>query len=428
VSLLRITLLICILQVFIFVSLILFRKQDRKSFYIFLSSFIFLIISVAQIFYFRQLGIWDSFFIIISFFLLIIGILTYWEKTKNNKNLILVFSSLFFAILVAELVLRITGLEFTYFEKQLNFYESIEMQNRIEPFWIRPAHTDYKLESNEFCFDRKSNSYGLSCEEPDTAILNNSKVIITLGDSFTEGFGAHEDSTWVKFLERQLTEDSTGRLSFINAGISASDPIYEYRLLQEKLLAFNPKVVIVAYGYELDDIILRGGKERFEKMSLAIKVKWWEPIFAVSHVFRLMTKVLSLDDYLLISSRDFRNRRNSAMQDLKKSIIDFKNLSEENNFKLIIVFHPLRHEMIKGKFDYHDELYEYAVYQGISCVNLLNFYLQSGVNEENIDEYYWPKDGHHKAKGYQLFAKGVYPAVLKAIEQSNKGYSLSSNF
>ncbi|HOE39968.1 MAG TPA: hypothetical protein PLG05_05440 [Bacteroidales bacterium] len=42
VSLLRITLLICIFQVFIFVSLILFWKQDRKSFYIFLSSFIIL--------------------------------------------------------------------------------------------------------------------------------------------------------------------------------------------------------------------------------------------------------------------------------------------------------------------------------------------------------------------------------------------------
>ena len=425
VSLLRITLLICILQVFMLVSIILFWKQDRKSFYIFLSSFIILTISLAQIFYFRQLRIWDSFFIIISFFLLIIGILTYWKKTKNNKNLILVFSSLFFAIIIAELVLRITGLVFTYFEERFNYYESIEMQNRIKPFWIRPAHTDYKLEAREFCFDRKSNSYGLSCEEPDTSVLNNSKVIIAIGDSFTEGDGTHKDSTWVKFLELQLIDDSIERLSFINAGICGSDPIYEYKLLKEKLLVLNPEMVIVAYGNELNDIIIRGGEERFETMRPAIKDKWWEPFFAVSHVFRLIVRAMYDDDYLLISSKDYLDRRNSAMQDLKKSIIDFKYLSQKASFKLIIVFYPMSHEMINGKFDYNDVLYNYAASHDINCVNLLNFYLQNGVNEENLYEYYWPKDKHHNAKGYQLFAEGVYPAVLKAIEQLNeKNYEI----
>mgnify|MGYP003796313289 CR=1 FL=1 len=387
-----------------------------------------LTIPIAQIFYFEQFRVWSGFFIICSFFLLIIAILNSLKKTKNNKNLILVFSSLFFVILVAELVLRITGLRFTYFEKRFNYYESIEMQNRIKPFWIRPTHTDYILKTNEFCFDRKSNSYGLICEEPDTAILNNSKVVIALGDSFTEGDGAHKDSTWVKFLERQIITDSIEGLSFINAGICGSDPIYEYRLLQEKLLVFNPEVVIVAYGYELTDLIIRGEEERFETMRPAIKDKWWEPLFAVSHVLRVIIRPFYADASLFISLKDYRYRRNLAIQDLKKSITDFKNLSEENKFKLIIVFYPLYHEIINGKFDYHDELYKYAVDKGISCVNLLNFYLHSGVNEENVDEYYWPKDKHHNAKGYQLFAEGVYPAVLKAIEQPNKGYSLSSNF
>ncbi|MEA3447919.1 MAG: hypothetical protein U9Q98_05655 [Bacteroidota bacterium] len=40
-------------------------------------------------------------------------------------------------------------------------------------------------------------------------------------------------------------------------------------------------------------------------------------------------------------------------------------------------------------------------------------YYQNPEIKNNIDEYYWNKDGPHNAKGYKLMADGIYEGMKK---------------
>ncbi len=77
--------------------------------------------------------------------------------------------------------------------------------------------------------------------------------------------------------------------------------------------------------------------------------------------------------------------------------------------------------MKKGKYDFASELIDFANNNGISNLNLLDYYINiEGLNKNSVSEYYWKIDGHHNSKGYELFANGV-------IWELEKIYSLEQN-
>jgi lysophospholipase L1-like esterase len=71
--------------------------------------------------------------------------------------------------------------------------------------------------------------------------------ILFLGSSQTWGAGAEiPEKTWVNYLERSLNADNrTCHFELVNAGVSGLTSAEVLRLLQDDLLAFDPKLVVI---------------------------------------------------------------------------------------------------------------------------------------------------------------------------------------
>ncbi len=402
--------LVCIQFILILSVLLLVIKKNIKSLVniSLLISFGFFELFIFQLFIKEKILLWSGFFLLFAVSIWLILILYKLINKENKQNLLTVFVSILVGLLMAEFVLRILGVNVTSFEKRFGYYESIQYKNRIVPYDIKEISSEYHLTNSEFDYKRVSNSMGLSGEEIKAEKADGEFLIIGLGDSFTEGDGAHADSTWLKFLERKLPDNDSVDYRFINAGICGSDPIYEYKLLKDKLVGFKPDLVIVAYGYEMIDLETRGGFERFETMKTPLEEHWWKPVYSVSFVSRLLVHNLLGYNDLLMTDAEFNAAYKKALTDLKQSLVKFQDLANSNDFELLIVFYPQKNEIDNGQFVDNYPLVQFANEKGINNLNLLKYYLGiEKINQDNSQKYYWKKDGHHNAAGYEKFANGV---------------------
>lgn len=396
-----------------------FQQKIKKTIIIFLVVFAILSLFVHQLivsYGFILISTGPVYLICLYFALFIPLRFLLKRNIRLQKNVLLLLSSIFLMFFVIEIGLRISGITTTYTEKRSGYYQS--PYTPTEPGWYHtwPISKIHFLKTSEYNFERQSNSLGLSDVEPIEKKDSNEYRIIGLGDSFTEGDGADTDSTWLKFLERNINKKHNKIFKFINAGICGSDPYFEYVLLRDKLVCYKPDLVILAINDEITDIIVRGGIERFKSdgMLQFIKPPKWEWVFSISHIFRLIVYNVMRYDQLLISSSQYNDRFEHALKQLKESLLLFKSLSEKEGFKLLVVMHPLRNEIDNKSFKYLSKVEQYAKKNKIETLNMLDYY----INKENISinnsfEYYWKIDGHHNAKGYSAFDRGV---ELKLLE------------
>jgi hypothetical protein len=100
--------------------------------------------------------------------------------------------------------------------------------------------------------------------------------IACLGDSYTFGFGVNDDETWPAALERALGETGAEqRYEVLNFGVPAYDTEQEVRQLGEKVLAFQPDLVLI--GWYLNDPAVRGGARGAPIAAPPPLVRWLAP-------------------------------------------------------------------------------------------------------------------------------------------------------
>ena len=232
-----------------------------------------------------------------------------------------------------------------------------------------------------------------------------------LGDSFTEGVGTHQDSTWLRFTEYALNHTlGPEQVITINGGSEGSDPVDAYMTLKELLLPFKPNLVIVAINAtDLNDIITRGGFERFrpDYTKQYFHEFWWEPFYAVSHIFRNTIHLFKERDYTLLSLEERSIARKRAANTILETIDKFRKLSFENHFKLMLIFHPVRHQNLEtGELNYI-----YGKAQADSSILAINLSEQI-PDKSDTSRYYWKMDGHHTRAGYELWGTTVADYLL----------------
>ncbi|MDY0277889.1 MAG: GDSL-type esterase/lipase family protein, partial [Acholeplasma sp.] len=325
-------------------------------------------------------------------------------KDSNKRiNYITIISSVSIILCFLELIIRFSGIVAVYSEKRDGFYRSM-YDDRFADYYVRGSVYPKKLESgNEYSYNRIPNNEGYSDSNWESAKSDTIYRILALGDSYTEGDGAHSDSTWVKFLERKLDNRC---LEFMNAGLCGSDPIYAYHNLENNFLKYQPDLVILCINNsDINDIAISGGFERFTPEGIKFKkAPWWEPIYAASHISRLFFRMFY--DYKLISYSENECEIKESIEILKSTLLKFKNLSNSNSIKFVCVIHPVKYELENGT-NTLKELISFCENNGVVCIDLYDYYLRQNV-DKNINQYYWEKDGHHNANGYKLMADGIY--------------------
>ena len=343
------------------------------------------------------------------------------KKTKNNIRLLLITVGVL--LIGLELFFRF-GLNrySTYIERNgsLN-YESLYEAGIPSWFSIYDKNQDIRWVRAEFIHTRKTNSLGLAEGEIDVEKGQNEFRIIALGDSFTEGMGTSYNYTWVKVVERNLTDlFPNEKIITINAGIAGSDVFFSYILLKEKLLPFKPDLLIIAINHsDVYDVVIMGGMERFQDDDSTVfsgKAPSWEWAYAISYIFRHMIHDIFQYNYFFIKNRVMESEERKAVEKIRSVIYDFKRLSQENSFDLLVVIHPVNWEIKYGGYllSFNPLIIELKNEQGISLIDLLDYYkVNNLITKENSSDYFWRIDLHHNTKGYEVMGNAITNKIVE---------------
>src|SRR5690606_7810189 len=169
---------------------------------------------------------------------------------------------------------------------------------------------------------------------------NAKKRILFMGDSFTEGVGASQDSCYVSIL-RTIMDSS--EVELMNAGISGNDPVVSYVTYRDILNRFQPDIIVQTLSSNdmNTDIAMKGGLERFVNDSIIVfsPRPWWVPLYAVSYISRLFFSTAGYNQLLLKTpfSSDVIEELNEKANIVFKRYAAF---AEKENSQLIILLHP----------------------------------------------------------------------------------------
>jgi len=344
---------------------------------------------------------------------------------KDLVNLEISCWAVFIILSLLEIIFWTTGFLSTYGEKNLGGFKSNWSVNRNEPTWYHTwtESTDVHLEHPEFSHLKKTNSLGIIGEEfpekKDTAEFR----IFVLGDSFTEGEGAAMNKSYPRKMDSLLNQRKSIKYTVLNAGVSGSDIFYNYVLLRDKLMAYQPDLILYTLNSTdlTSDIPIRGGMERFQANNTVVfkSPPWFECIQATSRLSRLFVYSIGYDENLLPRVKDTKvgSLMKSSVEDIAELEKEYDDLIRGYNVSLVIIKHPLLNEFkIESRKKEKEviQLLESKIHPRTKIVDLLEIFLENNMMDEtNAHQYYWPIDQHHNPVGYHKMAE----AVIIALEE-----------
>ena len=376
-----------------------------------------------------------SFYIAITFIALIL-IKLFVNSKELSKNISLFVITSMFSLLIVEFTLKYVVKSYvTYPETNGDFFYTsqyrmlykINLARRygltdLNPsLFVREPNTEREVGKLEFSYRHNYNDLGLRVSK--TEGVDSGKLIVAcLGDSFTEGVGAPNDSTWPQLLENKFNAENLNqgnKLYCLNGGSDGSDPFFELIILKKLLLKYKPQTVILAVNNsDIDDAILRGGWERFKENGEVHfrKPPWWEYLYQFSYITRNIVHSFWNINWMLLTPKQEKVETRMAISSLNDVITkQYLSLAEEYKFKLVVILHPMQYELEGNTFDELNLLNQQLLEQDqIVTINLFEEFKKE-INKTDFEfkDFYWKTDRHHNSKGYQLWADILYKEVFE---------------
>jgi lysophospholipase L1-like esterase len=354
--------------------------------------------------------------------------LVYYLVKKLNAGLAFRagFAILSACVILLEVLLRLTGVYATYIEKKSGRYESYYKYRPQQAVHKRtPGETISLASPGEFSYDYVMNSWGYNDVEWDTAAPDSVFRILVLGDSFTEGFGAPQDSSWAAQLRDIMRNDIFFQqlrvsVEVLQAGISAADPYANLFALKEELHALKPDLVVQIISNQdfEEDFRLRGGMERFTpdgklKYRVEPTAEW---LYAYSHLSRVIFyRVFGYNQYLQKELSEWE-KMDFTLCHLQALTSAYETWADSSGTKCLLLFMDTdAYQIAKQKTIYWEsylqlESEQVSAYSIVPCLH--KHYLTDTMN---FSQYWWQNDGHHNNRGYRLMAECIYPRVKAHI-------------
>jgi hypothetical protein len=283
-------------------------------------------------------------------------------------------------------------------------------------YHVWPENAQHFLKNSEFSFSRKTNSLGFPDKEWSIDKEPGTIRILCLGDSFTEGDGADDDSSYVAFLRRKLSEEGL-MAEVMNAGTCGSDPVFNFKNLEDRLWVYKPDIIVQTISHDdiFSDIAVRGGMERFKEDGQLRyrKAPWWEPLYAVSHIFRAFVHSRGVPVNLLPD-------KYSRIETYESMLLDFfeqyANSARLHHAQLMVVLLPLKRETSSQEFgaDFSRLSSHFEQQEEVVWLDLLPCYRERILASGKApSDFYWKIDGHHNSEGYQMMADCIFYELQK---------------
>ncbi len=386
-------------------------------------------IHIAQRWIFEgEVTIWCFILLLLAFAMVCCEVLR-WLQDRNILDrqlyvnlLTLLFASLF-ALLCAEFLLRQFAVNLRSSGEKSNEHQYSSPYNIWlhacdscggHMLYINACNSTELYKKPEFEYVHKYNGYGLRDRQFKLQKDSNEFRILGLGDSFTEGVGAEEDSTWLKQLEHMLNEHG-GKIKYttMNGGVHGSDLIFSYDLFTRCLMKYKPDLVILNLNStDNGELTVRGDNQRFDAKGnfRAKKGPWWEFIFGSSFVVRLVVLNLLHYSWQLQSPVEWRWEEQNSINRISEKITDYYILAKKNNFSFLLILQPLMQDLPDGK----EFMKRLNIDPGVRTIDLTGVYNNLiNVQRQPASLYYWPVDGHFNARGYGVEAEVIYKNYFK---------------
>ncbi len=202
-------------------------------------------------------------------------------KHEIGARIGLVTAGVFFAVVVVEVLLRLTG-----------YHRQFAQHDATIGYVLTPhfARTVPIAEHRGRAVVFRTNNLGLR-RDGDVAVAKpaGSARVLVLGDSQTEGIVDNQES-YSAGLERALNapphhNDMPARIEVLNAAVSGYSPLLEYLWLRERGLALQPDVIILALyvGNDVAELLMHyedfgGFGPRFKIPSLEHDGDQWHTV------------------------------------------------------------------------------------------------------------------------------------------------------
>ncbi|MCX6198742.1 MAG: hypothetical protein NTY88_05915 [Bacteroidetes bacterium] len=348
-----------------------------------------------------------------------------WEK-ETCINVGLLFGSFYLCVVSAEIFLRVKGVGGSYMEGRSSKYVSVyPHKNADVDFTIQPYFVPF-LQTPEYKFPRLRNNFGFRDADFEVKKDSAKMLIQTYGDSFTEGDGAPQDSSYPSLLRQILKNDAGAQnISIQNFGVCGSDPGFTCKQLEDIGFIMQPNVAVITYtSFDFTaDFLTRGGLERFKDgYWQALQGPSWEWLYAASYIFRLVANSVFgvTHTNFFLTEKEKETRLNILKPKWNEVFQRIALLAKQNHLKILLLKKPERSEVVNNTYLCNFSFFEQMVdtISGFKRFDLLPYYRDSvHMDKNNTENYYWPKDGHHNSTGYRVMAKGVYCGLQKSYPE-----------
>jgi len=366
---------------------------------------------------------------------------------KIFKNLLLIFISTVFTLLILEILLRIFGHQGQYTvsqypEKMFN-YSTV---TRLNP------NFEGNFPKSELKGHIKINSKGLrDVEKP---YKKNGKIrILGLGDSFVFGHGVEFEESFLTILEKKL-QNKNDSIEIIKAGAPGIGPQTYYSILQEEGIKYNPDLVLVNIfvGNDIYDIRLpavnnsndtvKTQPEQKNKIVPQEKPKGTpvknflrknvhlysfvvdrlKSIPSIRHKLQEMNIASGMiGSYIIdILKKDYSDEYKAKWDEMFNTLSRMKEITD--NLVIVIIptreqVDPVRLEKALKQLDYKKEdidiyhpnnlIKDYCKENNILCIDLLPKFQQS-----TQQPLYFEIDPHFNTEGHKLAAEIIYNELI----------------
>jgi lysophospholipase L1-like esterase len=293
----------------------------------------------------------------------------------------------------------------------------------------------------------KTNSQGLRDVEHTWKKEEGTVRILGLGDSFTFGWGVKLEESFLKQLERRLTEETGRKAETINAGVPGYGLNHYYIYLKNIGVKYQPDVIVISYfvddlpaslkeelaPYEEDfpdRLQYKGGflhRSRFYNFitSAAAIIRVRNHATAVDHMrnMEIRRAAWARYDHPLISTAD--EETNERIMLLEEYLSRFKTLADGIQARLVIMFIPdISHLYHREYQNINRVLKQLTSKYDIPYVDMTPIFESSS----DLSTYYlFPKDAHTNAKGHQEMASALTELICKDTRSANVACRLAGH-
>jgi len=321
-------------------------------------------------------------------------------------------------LIAAELTLRATG-KAKFMPPRTGVLAAAPDWGRMVHIRSRTPGLSYELNPG-FSGESKGmniqvNSLGMRDDEPAPADTPGLTRIAAIGDSFTFGMSVQQGEDFPAQLEHLLraSEPAGGRFfDVLNFGVTGYGSLHEAAVLREKALAFDPRVVVLAYCFNDPECYPLEGLEAFFHDT-----EWWQR----SHLLRYCVGKRRAWDM-----KKYGGGRYMKMLDAvdgptwprtAKALDEFRDLCSARSIPVVFVVMPMLQTHDWPSYDaqfagIHAHVAAEARARGFTVLDPLDALRPFTLQELTIS----PENCHLSALGNAIVARELEPVLRAALE------------